>query len=1645
MAQESPNSTQRFDGSLSNDVNDYHIKDNQWTHARNATTEFATGKLGNEPANYSCITSPYPVIGTVYMFEDQWLIFSTDDINSEVGILKEFTCEYSALPGDFNCLNLNRNNLVTGVYKKNFDCTGTVYFSDNYRNSDRALNVDNIPYVGNIITDPNGCQTFVPTLPLTLDCSKIKLNRLINVPCIHVEKGPSGGSLLNGSYYVTLAYTVNGQKVTDYFNLSNVVSIFSHENVAGALDIFISDLDDSYDEYELVVISIVNEQTSARRIGLYSTKQQRVALDIISNELISIPLQFLPVHNPLMDSSKLITELNDHMIRVAPRSKFDFNYQPLANQIQVKWISAEYPADYYRNGGTNPNDLRDENKALFIQWVYDDGDLSSSFHIPGRAPFLGEQAVVPGIYANTYQFENVNSASQTSIAISPIGDGGYQIAEGDMGYYETDELYPQNKPAVWGNLCGKKIRHHKFPERGLTTLTDLYSDVAVSPIPGPVIRIMAIKCLNIQAPIDNGGTVISNIVGYRILKGSREGNKTILAEGIINNLFPYELKDGSGKKGLYPNYPYNSLEVDPFISTTKTSTNAAGILINDVPNNFYNDGNVEDNFTFHSPDTTFRKPFLSAQELKVYGVVQGQAVLQFQEPDKHPKHKLPTNAAFFVAALTGVGYAVLKLNGKRSTKYITPHRVGTSQELIRRQGNNAYALTNFGTYTYALLGTASQTGTVILAPGGTTGSVVDTANPVGLLDTTSGAGFTGAIPSNTAALAAFLARTTALDAGTNVVEALAGALVQNTANNTVYSAAISAALANPYMEGGGREDTYEGGYGSAFGNILQLIGGTSLFLNNWGEGTNAALELLLNFSKYEQHALQQLSHCFYNVFTPNTRRVLLNNSQYLGQALQQVNATHKVNNLYRASTVFLNTNSIIPNIGLDNTKQTLQTIGGGIHNDPADTLTPKNAASYYTALKLRLRNQYGQIGDVKQIPIGCINKVSVSLLDPLANIFSSPVIFGGDTYVTRYTEKNTMFFFYEWLYGQPNGFEYNYEARRMLQYPMYWADSQTFDVADFSQGLIGSIGSGVGINPSVFPTGFRALDRSGLTGIFTVKKAYYYLFNSGVRDFYVESEVNVGYRDWETDITKRHYDNNIFNSLPDLFNAKPETIKADNFYKYDYSLSVSKSFINFASWAHVQPTYYDPIVAESCYINHPKRVIWSLPQQFEQIRDSWRIFLANNYRDYRNDILTLQSIGLTGSLMLFNSASPLQIQGIETLKTGAGTALTIGDGAFLTQASQNLTNADRPYEHGSCQDSRSVINTPAGLFWISANSAKIFTAAGGTINIVMAEMEYWFAKFLPYKILQDFPNFDLTNNPVTGVGCQSVYDNRNIVIYFCKKDYTLRKDLPVGTTVVYVSGNDFIVNGVLPVKLGDLNYFSDASWTFSYDVKGKKWLSWHDWHPDLVMPSKDTFSVIKGAGIWKHNDRCDLFCNYFGIDYPFEVEYLDDTILNVNTLRSIEYQLEVYKYDLNCYDRYLFLEANFDEMVVYNAEQVSGLLRLINTPFNDPWAINAYPIYNLASVDVLYSKVEQKYRVNQFADITDDRGEFTNAQRMIWNTEANGYIKALNPINLNYGKSPFERKKFRGYMNSVFLRKKVCGNQKFLFNFSVNKNLPSPR
>ncbi len=1583
------NTTNSFNKGLIKDPADSFVGEGLWTHARNAvnnSTEGQLGLLGNEPATTLCKYVPYTIIGSIYLGGEDWIIFSTDNFNSEIGKFNEKDCTYSKLV-NAPCLNFKTSNLIKAAVKSNFDCTSSVYWDDGI-NPTRVLNVDNIPYKEKPRKN-TGTECYVAEYTTDLDCEALRLAPLLKTPCVNLSKGKTGGIMPNGSYQVVIAYSINGIKVTDYFLPSNIQSLFSHSDVSGSLEVEIESIDEDFDEFELVVISYVKENITARKVGNYSTRTKKIFIDKLDAAAVVVGVDRIPLRTPSYEKSDGLYDLNDYLIRVGIYTKPDFNYQPQANKIEAKWVAVEVPSNYYVKGGNEVSYLRDEVYSFFIRWVYNTGEKSASYHIPGRASQGRDTSNAGGTDAietreggglvKKWQVSDTSKILNKST--STLEGVGTIVAQGEMAYWESTERYPDNNPAIWGDLCGKPIRHHKMPDNSTTHIYNLENDAIV---------LLGVKFEGITHPLDNDDNPISSIVGYEILRGSREGNKTVIAKGLLSNMAEYDIDpDVSSRKGLYANYPFNDLSADPFLSKKPVKGGCEGKGYTSM-GSFRNDL-----FSFHSPDTQFRDPFLNPYELKIHGEVFGTVEGSFSPVYRHPQHKLIKDFAVFCAAIIGVGVGILSIKGRTTT--------GTAKDPKR----------------------SLDTGLTMTIGGFANGQLVNT--PLG----------------------------GSLGEGTINTSQTTEQLVP-TENRTLMAA--QAAFTFTYFMGAGMDE---------------------------------ALRTIRFMLPYQQYAYQYNAHGLYNNYitpTPGNIRRKVVDAQYINPYIQDFGPTERINNLFRSRFVALRIEDTLENPSTkDNSRVTIGMLSQW--DNPTRPFS-RTTSSHYSSLKIQLPSQYGQLDGIMQVPVsGCTYYTSGE-----KDIrYTSPVLFGGDTYINRYTEKNAFFFFNDWLMGQPDGFTYDYMQYVNVPYPRYWMDSSDYDssrliaplakiavgvfggaalgqligniiqnAASSAAGTIGgtagnivgtatTIGGVVGglamgtisladwksqvLANDYFHLDRRKSDCTGKVG-FGVRDAFFYVFANGVRDFFVESEINLAQRDWDEETARRHYDQYTYTDLKSLFRS--DIIKAGNYYKYDYSLSANRMFNNFISWGNLVPRDFDPLVSEKCFSYYPSRAIYSLPTQDELKRDNWRFFLANNYYDFGSTVTTIKGVNQSGALILYADASPNLFAGVDQLQTNNGIKVTIGDGGLFGTPMQATSNAEHLYEYGACQSVYGVINTPAGLFWISQNQGKVFQYGGqGALKEISRNgMKFWFAKYLPSQLLLQFPDFELKDNIASGVAASLTYDNVNDILYVCKKDYVVRDEYKAN--VVYDGGNRFRYLNQL-IYLGDSRIFEDASFTISYDVKTEAWISFHDWHPDFVIPSKRHFLTVKDKGIYRHNDRCDLFCNFYGVDYPFEVEFVSQTGQTVTTMKNVEYQLECYKYDKTCQDKNHILDYNFDRAVIHNTEQSSGDLKLVLRPKNDPMSIIDYPIIKANNIDILYSKEENKYRFNQFWDATRNRGEYKENYTPMWQTAANGYDKVLNEAYHNYQRSLTQHKKIRHYLNKILLKRMKCDDVKMLFRLSNAK------
>lgn len=1300
--------TNTFVKGMIKDVADIFIPEGVWTNAINAinnTHNGEQGTIGNEPSTSAIVSAPYTIIGILPIVKTKWAIFSTDNIDSEIGIFDEAP-DVNA-PGTYlelindRCLNFKKTNLITGAVKENYDGTFSAYWQDAL-NPDRTMNLDptRIPYKCTPIPDSCGEQNCTTEL----DCDLIRLHPYVEQACVRINKSKGSGQLNNGSYQAVIAYSENGVKLTDYSMPSNTQSLFDHTGMGGSLDITVSNLDPNFEEYELVVIAVINQQTIAKKIGYYSITQTNIHLDLFQQSLVTIDLAAIPLKTAIYEKSEKMFDIGGYLIRSSVTSQPFVNYQPFANQIVTKWVAAEYPADYYWSGGNNLGNMRDEVYPYFIRWVYATGARTASYHIPGRAATNADLELVPLSNDNVIDdtknkmWQVYDTATRTN-ATGLTEDGGVIVANGLMAYWESTERYPDNTPEVWGDLCGEPIRHHKMPSN---------ETIHIHNNAGDKIYILGVQFDNIKQPKDNKGNYITDIVGYEILRGSREGNRSIVAKGLFNNMVKYNIEGNPVKSGLFQNYPYNDLRSDPFYN---------GRIDNGIEYK-------RDIFSFHAPENNLVKPFVGAGGyIKIYTEEKGDVLIRPELPHKHPQFKFMNEYAFTLALAFATGIALLELFGNQSNS-----TTGTG---------HTEASTNTGNINPGFI---NGTGGIVPAPGLVTklpGVVFDSST------TTTSQGGIGAV---------------------------AGGFVNNQAS-LVASGAASGVV---------------GGLMAAATVAATIAGIVYSAIPTFYRAFDQALELIYHYLTFRDHALQLNSHGFYNNYDlvddvnvpigkqPSfIRNIKGSSAKYISSGLQDYDANYIVNNLNRNKFLSFSLNKIIKDPATIDTTRNLPP-----NSNNALVSYSTTTSAYYGAIKYNFDNQYGQLSSIVQLPVNsCVLKTSDYNV-----VYKSSVIFGGDVYINRYTEKNPYYFFNTWLFDVPNGTEFNYDVYRNGPTPSYYLDSRRYDASLFSiQTSEIDIDSPIPEFSTNNPTDYFNFFGTQNAGQ-GIRNAYIFLFNNGVRDFFTESELNLAYRDYGEDDVQKFYDpyGDSFSDLHTMFRA--DLIKTPIYYEYDLSLSASKLYSNFKSWGNVLPRDYNPVLYETAFQYYPRRVIYSLQQQSGLKRDNWRNYLQFNYKDWKGKVNNIKALNAQGALILFEDLEPMQFVGIDTFESAAGVKYTTGDGGLFMQNMQSIINADDAFEYGTSISNRGVVNTPYGLFWISQKTGKIcsFGGSGGITEISNSGMKHWFLENLPSELLKKFPDYKLYDNPVDGIGCQAIFDSQYDLLYFTKKDY-----LPINDCLRY--------------------------------------------------------------------------------------------------------------------------------------------------------------------------------------------------------------------------------------------------------------------
>lgn len=624
------------------------------------------GFVQNTPSNELCIdTNGYTLVGPgISIGTYERVLFLKGD-TSEIWKANLDECSYTVwATGD--CLAFDPDYPVRGVYKhNNKDNDRRVYFVDGL-NYNRYIDIDK-PFPESFTG--SFCDTCELTYDGTLNCDNIRINKMFDYPCLTLGSAPIG-SLSSGVYQVALAFSENGIKYSDFF-FSDVIKVHSTSDNIG-LTMSIDCMDTPFDQVKVLLVS--NTQESALvvyEIGDFSSNTKSININNLTNATILSTQEALE-KRVVYDKSQHITSNSETLLLGKHAPVEPLNYQPQANEIGLYWTEGKVPK---KNAHMFLSLLRDEVGSFAIEWFDEVGQSRGVFHIPGNVnndftiefdgntygpndyvpseAYIYEEENCEPLRRKVWQIENTATLLEDFSGDCEICEDIPQLNKyGKMGYYECESLtYPDDE--VWGDLRCQPIRHHRLPSSNLTHIHNqaecftsiqiieqydeegnsigTVEDYSVDYIEDDCINILGVMPTNVPYPKDSQGADITNWK-YRILYASRLGNKSIAHKGLIFNTFQEIAGAGADQQVIYyPNYPYNDLKADVFISKTQTGHQTDPEVF--TPNN-----NISSReFTYHSPDIHFRETKNEfGIEVKLYteeiGVIQGDFNYVYQHP-----------------------------------------------------------------------------------------------------------------------------------------------------------------------------------------------------------------------------------------------------------------------------------------------------------------------------------------------------------------------------------------------------------------------------------------------------------------------------------------------------------------------------------------------------------------------------------------------------------------------------------------------------------------------------------------------------------------------------------------------------------------------------------------------------------------------------------------------------------------------------------------------------------------------------------------------------------------------------------------------------------------------------------------------------
>jgi len=1511
-------------GGMNMDSTPNQVEKGKLTYALNAALEnFDANSINyqNEPGTEFCVSFPdnYQLIGRHFIPEQtKYIFFLANPItgDSEIGYMINNDCIYHTYV-NAKCLNFDVNFPIHKSVHKTGNCGTELYWAQ--PNADRRyINLDATEIPRLPFPDSTPCDQHLTDL---VDCNQLRVQPSYSIPLLTVKNVLIGGNLIAGVYQFAFQYSdALGSPLSSYQSVTNPTPIadpqFATVNfnypVGKSIVLNINNIETGgqFEFFNIAVIKTINNITSVELIGTYGIEGDSREITYSGQNVSQIRLtvndifEKFPFYGPADD----VTTVQDVLVWKGLSAPQRISYQKIASQITLLWETWRIPPTENYSDEWNATHLRgylrDEIYPFELVFLLRSGKQTDGFHIPGRALTSGENSLPMIDPSNDDYIEDPELGplpywriynTATNLGNVPgytgLGDVNYKgpYQYGTFAYWESDATYPCDEE-MWGDLASQPIRHHKFPDVEISPIIESkifdgnkdnleMGNVAVFPIgvrvdPAQIRSLINTSDLTPEQKLD--------IVGFKIVRGDRTDNKSIVAKGMLRNVGKYSRED---EDYYYANYPYNDLGEDPFLNA---ANNAWTQLCEP-----YNINVVK----FNGPPEA---------------AVKTELIIEYTDCNTNKTTIIPYRILGPQPILCSTSKPILR-------------GAGTVNKM--NQSNNGPSP---GPDTNVVISLANYDIWVIEFEGGTNFTAGERASWNDLYDGPITDyfidGFLGN-PDDQKVIVHVIKETVPVEQGCDPnseefeegnCDLEIGKIEEVRNTKCKDEVPLPTILEQPDLRYRQIFNSPETSFGQPFlGDVLKLESvmfgmGLAHFVevkdnakyrllteeaqrdalsssqdiaddepNALFAAYQAYLQIYINGITRKNYAYSFNSIADYNYTVPvpngvEKKQRRLDLKRYLIPAIQNIGEEDiDINNYQRETSVYLKTTGSddgdptplpypheSPNMGgatpilIEDSRFTIS------EKDNCATPAEKEqieVVSYYASLKNTFRNQWGQIYTYQTIDTGFQYDFDLVTTPP-----QPTTVFGGDTFITRFAFKIKLPFFIDNRVGAPDDSDIFYDELGNIAYPKYWHSARSI-LENASSPATGDLMNFISYKAHNFdcpnsqepPPPANNPNRTFYDG-------YFYLFAYGIPNFYVETSYNVDLRQAFNNMEGDFWPH-VSNSIPDDWLQESfVTIAQDNTYYYNVSFSKQN-----------KETFFSHLPAnwqfEDCEFIYPFRVIYSDPQiaTTDTTVNNWLTYRASNYFDFPQHYGKLTSIdGIEkGQLLARFENKSLLYNALYTTQTNTNGQVYLGQPLFTRQPPPfDYAETDLGYI-GS--QHKFILKIPQGQITIDAKRGQVFLIRGHELkdlSLPGSGMNRFFTDHLSFEIAKYFPDVNIDNH-FNGLGLHGVYDSKFDRVIITKLDY-----LPLDERIKFdPDSKEFYIEEVIPqntvsvtplptivpettttsttksitirtrVMLSDPDYFCNKSWTLSYNFITESWISFHSYLPNWYLGENNFF------------------------------------------------------------------------------------------------------------------------------------------------------------------------------------------------------------